>query len=105
LLEQFARTRCTRETRNDFDETILPGNIRKESTKCSVLERHFRDLRDIARNFNPKSQKEIGMQTMKLVSAHVVRGILAALIVAGCVTITANAQTVNGNGTGTNSGY
>ena len=77
----------------------------KKAPKCSVLKLHFCDLRNIAKNFNPKSQKEIGMQSMKLVSARVVRGILAALIVAACTATAAKAQTVNGNGTGTNSGY
>lgn len=42
---------------------------------------------------------------MKLVSSRV-QVILAALVAAGCVTITANAQTtVHNNGTGTNNGY
>jgi len=45
------------------------------------------------------------MQSMKLVLTRLVRGILAALIVAACAATAANAQTVNGNGTGTNSGY
>ncbi len=45
------------------------------------------------------------MYSMKLASAQVRRGILAALIAAGCATMAANAQTVYNNGTGTNNGY
>jgi endo-1,4-beta-xylanase len=44
------------------------------------------------------------MHSMKLVSTRVLNGILAALIVAGCAAITANAQ-VHNNGTGTDHGY
>jgi len=44
------------------------------------------------------------MHSMKLVSTRVLHGILAALIVAGCATMTANAQ-VHNNGTGTDHGY
>src|SRR5579863_3171511 len=35
----------------------------------------------------------------------VLRVILVALVVAGCVTVASHAQTVNGNGTGSNNGY
>jgi endo-1,4-beta-xylanase len=42
---------------------------------------------------------------MNFVSSQVQRAILAGLMAAGSVTMTANAQTVSGNGTGTNSGY
>jgi endo-1,4-beta-xylanase len=45
------------------------------------------------------------MHSMKLVSARVLHGILAALIVVGCAATTANAQTVKNNGTGNNNGY
>lgn len=41
------------------------------------------------------------MGSLKFVS----RVILSALVAAGCVAVTANAQTVYGNGTGTNHGY
>ena len=41
------------------------------------------------------------MHSMKFVSVRVLHGILAALIVAGCAALTANAQTVYNNGTGT----
>ncbi len=43
------------------------------------------------------------MRSISFVS--VLRAILVALVVAGCITMVANAQTVNGNGTGTNNGY
>jgi endo-1,4-beta-xylanase len=42
---------------------------------------------------------------MNFVSSQIQQAILAGLIAAGCVTITANAQTISGNGTGTNGGY
>jgi len=45
------------------------------------------------------------MHHIKFVSIQTVRVILAALVVAGCVAVTANAQTVYNNGTGTNNGY
>jgi endo-1,4-beta-xylanase len=51
---------------------------------------------------------EESMRSIKLVSARLLPVIFCALIVgcvAGCVTTTASAQTVNGNGTGTNNGY
>lgn len=44
------------------------------------------------------------MHSMKLVSARVLHGILAALVMAGCGAIAANAQVYN-NGTGTDHGY
>jgi len=44
------------------------------------------------------------MHSMKLVSTRVFRGILAALVMAGCATMAANAQ-VHNNGTGTDHGY
>jgi endo-1,4-beta-xylanase len=79
--------------------------LKKKASKCSVAAPRIRDLRNIARNLKPMVEKETGMYSIKLVSARVGYGILAALVVAGCAGITANAQTVNGNGTGTNSGY
>jgi len=45
------------------------------------------------------------MHTMNFVPSQVQRAILAGLMAAGCVALTANGQTVSGNGTGTNSGY
>jgi endo-1,4-beta-xylanase len=45
------------------------------------------------------------MHKMNFVSSQIQQAILAGLIAAGCVTITANAQTISGNGTGTNGGY
>jgi endo-1,4-beta-xylanase len=45
------------------------------------------------------------MHTVNFVSSQIQQAILAGLIAAGCVTITANAQTISGNGTGTNGGY
>lgn len=45
------------------------------------------------------------MRAMRFVSSQVQLAILSALIAAGCVTMTANAQTVSGNGTGTNNGF
>lgn len=44
------------------------------------------------------------MHFMKLESTRVFRGILAALVMAGCATMAANAQVYN-NGTGTDHGY
>ncbi|MGA2890309.1 MAG: glycoside hydrolase family 11 protein [Terracidiphilus sp.] len=45
------------------------------------------------------------MHSMRFVPSRVQQAILSALVAAGCVTMAANAQTVNGNGTGTNNGY
>ena len=45
------------------------------------------------------------MHTVNFVSSQIQQAILAGLMAAGCVTITANAQTISGNGTGTNGGY
>jgi endo-1,4-beta-xylanase len=45
------------------------------------------------------------MYSMKFVSSRVRQMALCAFIAAGCVTMAANAQTVNNNGTGTNNGY
>jgi endo-1,4-beta-xylanase len=45
------------------------------------------------------------MRSMRFVSSGIQRGIFAALIAAGCVTMAASAQTVSGNGTGTNNGF
>lgn len=44
------------------------------------------------------------MHSMKSVSARVLRGIFAALVMAACATLAANAQ-VHNNGTGTDHGY
>jgi len=44
------------------------------------------------------------MHSIRLVSSRVQQAILCALV-AGCVTIAANAQTISGNGTGTNNGF
>ena len=45
------------------------------------------------------------MRSIRFASSRLHLAILSALIAAGCVTIAASAQTVNGNGTGTNNGY
>lgn len=45
------------------------------------------------------------MHSMKFVSSRFFQVALSALIAAGSVTVVANAQTVNNNGTGTNCGY
>lgn len=45
------------------------------------------------------------MHAMRLVLSRVQQVILFALVAAGCITMAANAQTVNGNGTGSNNGY
>ena len=45
------------------------------------------------------------MQSMQFVLSQVKRVVLCGLAVAGLATITASAQTVNGNGTGTNNGF
>ncbi|HUB51931.1 MAG TPA: glycoside hydrolase family 11 protein [Terracidiphilus sp.] len=45
------------------------------------------------------------MSLLKFVSSRVLRVGLSALVAAGCITLTANAQTVYNNGTGTNNGY
>jgi endo-1,4-beta-xylanase len=42
---------------------------------------------------------------MKFVSSRVQQVVLSALVAAGCVTLSANAQTVYNNGTGDNNGY
>jgi len=45
------------------------------------------------------------MNSLKITSFQLVRASLTVLITAGCLTMAANAQTVNGNGTGTNNGF
>jgi len=45
------------------------------------------------------------MRSMRFVSSRVQQAILSALVAAGCITMAANAQTVQNNGTGTNNGY
>jgi len=45
------------------------------------------------------------MRSMRFISSRVQQAILSALIAAGCVTVAANAQTVQNNGEGTNNGY
>jgi endo-1,4-beta-xylanase len=45
------------------------------------------------------------MRSMKFVSSRVQQVVLSALVAAGCVTLSANAQTVYNNGTGDNNGY
>jgi endo-1,4-beta-xylanase len=45
------------------------------------------------------------MQLSRSVLSHLLRAAFCALVAAGCVTITASAQTVYNNGTGTNNGY
>jgi len=45
------------------------------------------------------------MQSMRFVSSRAQQIILSAFIVAGCVTMAANAQTVSDNGEGTNNGF
>ena len=44
------------------------------------------------------------MRSMKSISSRA-QLVALAVLVAGCVTVAANAQTVNGNGTGTNGGF
>jgi endo-1,4-beta-xylanase len=50
-------------------------------------------------------ERKISMHTMNFIPSQVQRAILAGLMAAGCFALTANGQTVSGNGTGTNSGY
>ncbi len=45
------------------------------------------------------------MRSMWFVSIRIQQIVLAALIAAGCITMPVNAQTVSGNGTGTNNGF
>lgn len=45
------------------------------------------------------------MDLIKFVPSRIPLALLATLIAAVCLSLAANAQTVNGNGTGTNSGY
>jgi endo-1,4-beta-xylanase len=45
------------------------------------------------------------MRSVKFVSSRAQQVILSALIATGCVTLSVNAQTVSGNGTGTNNGF
>ena len=45
------------------------------------------------------------MHTMNFLSSQIQHTLLAGLIATCCVTMTANAQTISGNGTGTNGGY
>jgi endo-1,4-beta-xylanase len=45
------------------------------------------------------------MYFLRLMSSRVQRVILCALVAAGCATMTASAQTIDNNGTGSNNGY
>jgi endo-1,4-beta-xylanase len=52
-----------------------------------------------------KIQKEMSMYSTRSVLSQIGQGIFWVLVVAGCASVTASAQTVQNNGTGTNSGY
>jgi endo-1,4-beta-xylanase len=59
----------------------------------------------IAGDSETRHKKENSMNSMRLVLSQVQNVILCALVAAGCATLVASAQTVSGNGTGTNNGY
>jgi endo-1,4-beta-xylanase len=59
----------------------------------------------IARLQTSTNERMVRMQLMRFVSSHVQQAVLVAFIAAGCVTMTASAQKVYNNGTGTNNGY
>jgi endo-1,4-beta-xylanase len=54
---------------------------------------------------NQQAERKVHMRSLRFVSSRVQRVILAAFVVAVCVTTTAKAQTVYNNGTGTNQGF
>jgi endo-1,4-beta-xylanase len=54
----------------------------------------------------PKKRKgKLTMQFIRLGSSRMGQVVLSAIVAAGCVSMAANAQTVSGNGTGTNNGF
>lgn len=56
-------------------------------------------------HYETKIQMEVSMGLKKFVLSSTQQVILIALAAAGCATMAANAQTVNNNGEGTNSGF
>ena len=56
-------------------------------------------------SLTPKDEREVSMRSIRQVLSRVQLAILSALVVVGCGTVAASAQTVENNGQGTNNGY